>query len=75
MHDDILFRHLGSQSHLIQNQWLMATPKIKIIRKKELTHTPPTVDNTITHKSHCQESNVQQQGKNQVSTHCYFNLC
>ena len=51
MHDDILFRHLGSQSHLIQNQWLMATPKIKLIRKKELTHTPPTVDNTITHKS------------------------
>ena len=49
MHDDILFRHLGGQSLLIQNQWLVATLKIKI--RKMNSHTPPTVD-TQSHTNH-----------------------
>ena len=32
-------RPIGNQSHLIQNQWLVATPKIKIRKMNPHTHT------------------------------------
>ena len=32
-------RHLGDQSHPIQNKWLVATPKIKIRKMDSHTHT------------------------------------
>ena len=83
MHDDILFRHLGDQSHLIQNQWLVETLKIKI--RKWNSHTHPTVD-TQSHTSHvAKDPMCDNQGrigrphivtsicvKNMTTTLCYF---
>ena len=36
--------YIGDQSHLIQNQWLVANSKIKVRKRDSHTHTHPTLD-------------------------------